>query len=127
MLAVFKEAPERADCVNFCVVDRVGLVWRLGIVVRLDNCDNFFCRLSFDWFGSLSGVFHFPKKLSAPLREPWLDSSRSLEVRLQGSTLLIRIWGLNDFVEQSESDLASTSLTYTGYSTNLGLGLDTES
>ena len=124
MLPVAIEAPLKTDCCNFWVVDRIGLVWRLGIVVRLVNCGNFFCVS--DSLGSLSGVFHFPKKLSAPLREPWLDSSRSLEVRLQGTALLIRIWGLNDFVEQSSSDFASTSLTYAGYSANLGLGLVTE-
>lgn len=126
---MFNEAPEKTDCRNFCVVDRIGLVWRLGIVVRLVNCDIFFCRALLDWFGSLSGVkvLNFPKKLSAPVREPWLDSSRSFVVRLQGSTLLIRICGLNDFVELSSSDFWSTSLTYAGYSTNLGLGLETES
>ena len=83
--------------------------------------------MSLGWLGSLSGVLNFPKKLSAPAREFWLDSSRSLEVRLPRRVLLIRICGLNDFEEASSADFWSTSSTYAGYSVFLSLGLETES
>ena len=101
------ETPERMDLLNSLWAVR-GLAWRLPRVVRLGN---FFWILwkSAGVLSSLSGVKCFLEKNSGTLKPFWLESSRSELVRLSGRRLLMRIWGLKDFVEFSSPDFDSVS------------------